>query len=130
MSVTIGYRIKPTHNQLLSVTYWEKEQAFALEALPNRDALKYQDKYGLGPDVCGIYRGTLRFRGFRFCLTDIYLSCTDIYVSCVYIYIYTEREKERERERERYIYIYMCVCVYISWHRYSLCTYQLFIMRH
>jgi len=38
-------------------------QAFALEALPNRDSLKYADIYGI-PQASSIYRGTLRFTGF------------------------------------------------------------------
>ena len=37
--------------------------AFAFEALPNRDAIKYAHIYGI-PDVSSIYRGTLRYAGF------------------------------------------------------------------
>ena len=44
-------------------------QAFALEALPNRDALKYADIYGI-PDASSIYRGTLRFAGFSAIMND------------------------------------------------------------
>jgi len=61
----------PGHQLLQAAEPVDFLKAFALEALPNRDALKYQDKYGLGPDVCGIYRGTLRFRGFSAIMAEI-----------------------------------------------------------
>jgi alpha-aminoadipic semialdehyde synthase len=39
--------------------------AYALEVLPNRDALPYADKYGIaGPQLAGMFRGTLRYGGF------------------------------------------------------------------
>ena len=39
--------------------------AFALEALPNRDALPYAAKYGCeGPHLVRMFRGTLRYEGF------------------------------------------------------------------
>jgi len=38
-------------------------QAFAFEALPNRDSLKYSEIYSI-PEARSLYRGTLRFQGF------------------------------------------------------------------
>ena len=39
--------------------------AFALEVLPNRDAVPYATKYGIaGPHLAGMFRGTLRYEGF------------------------------------------------------------------
>ena len=45
-------------------------QAFAFEALPNRDALKYAKLYSI-PDASSVYRGTLRYAGFSAIMKEI-----------------------------------------------------------
>ena len=45
--------------------------AFALEVLPNRDAMPYTQKYGI-PDVQSMFRGTLRY---EVCFVPASLCC-------------------------------------------------------
>lgn len=46
---------------------------FALEGFPNRDSTQYGELYGLGPNVCTLLRGTIRYKGFSECIQALQL---------------------------------------------------------
>lgn len=46
---------------------------FALEGFPNRDSLKYQNLYNMGPHLHTLVRGTIRFKGFTECIKTLQL---------------------------------------------------------
>jgi saccharopine dehydrogenase-like NADP-dependent oxidoreductase len=57
--------VVPGESLLVSAAPFRVNPAFALEVIPNRDALPYADKYGIaGPRLRGMFRGTLRYAGF------------------------------------------------------------------
>ncbi|XP_063698348.1 alpha-aminoadipic semialdehyde synthase, mitochondrial [Culicoides brevitarsis] len=46
---------------------------FSLEGFPNRDSLKYQKLYNMGPHLHTLVRGTIRFKGFTECIKTLQL---------------------------------------------------------